>query len=126
MSEARLRPLKTYRTDGIDSASSGTALEAASEWHRLAQDGERLLGSRGWRLLRGYGRLMSGPYSGSYVSALPCEDVRSLLIALLRGERIPVHLMHRHRSGTYQSSSVLSLTEGRLMMHYPDHSEPAE
>jgi hypothetical protein len=101
------------------------AMEAAREGHQLGQEGERLLGLIGWRLFRGNGRLMSGRHSGSYVSALPCAEVRRLLIALLQGERVPVHLMHRHRSGNYESS-VLSLTAGRLVMHYADCSESAE
>lgn len=107
------------------SKSSHAALEAAREWHRLGKEGEALLGTKGWALLRSHGRLMSGPYSGSYVSGLPFSEARKLLLALQRGERIPVHLMHRHRSGNYESS-VLSLTGGRLVMHYPDRSEQAD
>jgi hypothetical protein len=101
------------------------ALEAAREWHRLGLEAEELLGIHGWSLLRSYGRLMSGPYSGSYVSGLPFGEVRKLLLALQRGERIDVHLMHRHRSGRYESSE-LSLTDGRLLMHYVDRTEPAD
>jgi hypothetical protein len=109
----------------IASVPCDAALEAAREWHRLGMEAEELLGVSGWSLLRSCGRLMSGPYSGSYVSALPAAEARRLLLALQRGELIPVHLMHRHRSGNYESS-VLSLTERRLLMHYPDRSEPAE
>lgn len=90
----------------------------------LGLEAEELLGARGWSLLRRYGKLMSGPRSGSYVSGLPISEARKLLGALQRGERIPVHLMHRHRSGHYESSE-LSLTNGRLLMRYPDRSEPA-
>lgn len=68
---------------------------------------------------------MSGPYSGHYVSGLPISEARKLLRALQGGERLPVHLMHRHRSGNSESSA-LSLADGRLVMHYPDRSEPAE
>jgi hypothetical protein len=106
-------------------ASSGTLMDAAREWHRLTEEGEALLGPTGWTLLRGYGRLMSGTFSGQYVSALPVAAARALLQALQRGERIPVHLMHRHRSGCYESS-WLSLADGRLLMHYADRTEPAE
>jgi hypothetical protein len=105
--------------------SPGSFMDFAREWRRLTHEGEALLGASGWALLRGYGRLMSGPYSGQYVSALPHAEVRALLHELHRGEQIPVHLMHRHRSGLYESSS-LSLAEGRLLMHYPDRTEPAE
>lgn len=99
-------------------------LAAAIEWHQLAQEAEALLGERGWVLLRSFGRMMSGPYSGRYVSALAPDEVRALLAALQRGARIPVHLMHRHQSGNYEAST-LSLADGCLMMHYPDRSEAA-
>lgn len=108
-----------------DVAAPNPTVEATREWHRLEVEAEELLGPTGWGLLRSYGRLMSGPYSGRYVSALPFSDVRQLLLALRRGERIPVHLMHRHRSGNYESS-VLSLSEEGLVMHYADRSELAE
>lgn len=100
-------------------------MDFARERHRLTQDAEALLGPTGWTLLRTYGRLMSGSFSGQYVSGLPDSEVRALLKALERGERIPVHLMHLHRSGCYESSR-LSLTEGRLMMHFPDRTERAD
>lgn len=107
-------------------ARSRVSLRAAvHEWHRLAHEGEAVLGPTGWVLLRRYGRMMSGTFSGQYVSGLPAAEVRALLEALQRGERIPVHLMHRHRSGCYESSS-LSLVHGRLLMHYSDRTEPAE
>ena len=112
------------REDGTRSSPPDPTLEVAREWHRLGLEAEELLGMRGWSLLRGYGKLMSGPYSGSYVSGIPFSEARKLLGALRRGERIPVHLMHRHRSGKYESSE-LSLTDGRLVMHYPDRNEPA-
>lgn len=115
----------TQETDSGGFAPLNPALEAAREWHQLRLDGERLLGVTGWRLFRGYGRLMSGPHSGSYVSSLPCDEVRRLLVAMQRGERIPVHLMHRHRSGTYDSSA-LSLVNGRLVMHFAERTESAE
>jgi hypothetical protein len=114
--------MKWFRTRA---ASPGTLMDAAREWHSLAQEGEALLGPTGWSLLRGYGKLMTGTYSGLYVSALPSSEVRAMLRTLQRGGRIPVHLMHRHRSGCYESSS-LSLTEGRLLMHYSDRTETAE
>ena len=106
-------------------ASPATLMEAAHEWDRLTQEGQALLGPTGWNLLRRYGRLMAGTYSGQYVSALPGAEVRALLQALQRGEQIPVHLMHRHRSGDYHSS-WLSLADSCLLMHYSDRTEPAE
>jgi hypothetical protein len=116
---AKLNRLSMRRPSGI------TLMDMARSNEQLAAEGVSLLGRRGWGLLRSYGRVMSGTYSGLYVSALPAAEVRTLLMALKRGERIPVHLMHRHRSGCYESSR-LSLTEGRLLMHYPDRTEPAE
>ncbi len=107
------------------SAPADSLLDFARERHRLAQDAEALLGPHGWTLLRTYGRLMSGRFSGQYVSALPDAEVRALLTALQRGEKIPVHLMHRHRSGCYESSR-LSLAEGGLMMNYLDRIESAD
>lgn len=79
----------------------------------------------GWALFRSYGRVMLGPYSGRYVSGLPAEEVHRLLTALKHGQRIPVHLMHRHRSGNYEASE-LSLSDGFLLMHYSGHDERAE
>jgi hypothetical protein len=113
--------LKELRSRGHSAAS---LMDAAHEWHGLAQEGEALLGRTGWSLMRGYGRMMSGPHSGQYVSALPVAEVRVLLQALQRGERVPVHLMHRHHSGRYEAS-WLSLANGRLAMHYPDRTDPA-
>jgi hypothetical protein len=115
---AKLKELRTRRQ------SAAALMDAAREWHALAQQGEALLGRKGWTLLRGYGRMMSGPYSGQYVSALPAAEAAVLLKALQRGETIPVHLMHRHRSGCYEAS-FLSLADGRLLMHYPGRTEPA-
>ena len=46
-------------------------------WLRKLQDLDRyalsLLGGRGRALLGSFGRLMDGPYGGSYVSALPSK-----------------------------------------------------
>lgn len=100
-------------------------MDFARERHRLTHDAEALLGPTGWALLRTYGRLMSGRFCGQYVSGLPDAEVRALLKALQHGEEIPVHLMHRHRSGCYESSR-LSLAQGRLMMHYRDRIEGAD
>jgi hypothetical protein len=106
-------------------SNRGSLMDAAREWNGLMQEGEALLGRDGWTLLRRYGRVMSGANSGHYVSALSTAEVRDLLSALQRGARVPVHLMHRHRSA-YYAPSELSLSDGRLLMHYPDRAEPAE
>lgn len=60
---------------------------------------ERLLGARGWALLRAYGRLMCGPHSGSYASSRPFDEQIGYVHRLLEGESLDIHLMHRHRSG---------------------------
>ena len=104
---------------------SPSLMDAAREWHSLGHEARALLGPRGWALFRSYGRLMSGTHSGQYVSALPASYVRALLQQLQAGNQVPVHLMHRHRSGCYESSR-LSVTDGRLLMHYPDRTEFAE
>lgn len=110
---------------GVRVSNPNSLMDAAREWNALGQEGEALLGRRGWSLLRAYGRVMSGASSGCYVSALPTREVQALLAALQRGERVSVHLMHRHRSAYYEPSE-LSLSNGRLLMHYPDRTEPAE
>jgi hypothetical protein len=120
-----LRMLSMAKELGTGPASLGSLMDVARKWGSMAQESEALLGPTGWALLRSYGRVMSGTYSGQYVSALPSAEVQNLLHALKRGERIPVHLMHRHRSGCYESSS-LSLVEGRLLMHYLEGTQSAE
>ena len=107
------------------SGSTNFVMEAALEIDRLRQEGEEVLGVAGWRLFRSYGRVMSGPYSGNYVSGLPFEEARRFIIALKQGQRVPVHLMHRHRSGNF-GVSELSVEDGSLVMHYATRSEPAE
>lgn len=107
------------------SGSTNLVMEAAVEWNRLRHEGEEVLGVAGWRLFRRFGRVMAGPYSGSYVSGLSFDETRRLLWALKEGRRIPVHLMHRHRS-TNPAASELSLADGCLVMHYATRSEPAE
>lgn len=72
----------------------------------LAREGEALLGTRQWTLLSSYGRLMAGPHAGSYFNALPVQTQRDMLSKLVAGEEIAVHLMHRHRSGHYEASSL--------------------
>ena len=67
---------------------------------------------------------MSGPHSGQYVSGLPDVEVRALVDALVAGHRVDIHLMHRHKSGNYESSR-LHIVAGALMMTFPDRDEMA-
>lgn len=97
------------------------ALQERLELHRSAVV---LFGNRNWRLVHSYGRVMSGPFSGLYVSGIPMPAVQAFIDALLRGEKIPVHLMHRHVSGNYESSR-LQLHGTRLWMHFPNRTELA-
>jgi len=76
-------------------------------------------------LLRSYGRLMSGPHSGRYVSGIPFELARQLVVAIAEGKEVHVHLMHRHRSGNYEASRT-RLVGGRLEMVFKDRVEPAD
>lgn len=86
---------------------------------KLKTESEGLLGERGWRLLCRYGRVMSGPHVGRYVSGLPYELQRDLVRRLVAGETVSIHLMHMHRSGDYKSS-CLRLRERSLMMVFND------
>lgn len=95
-----------------------------AEYLKLNRYAESVLGMRGWTLVRSHGRMMSGPNTGMYVSGVPFAEARWLVEELVHGRRIDVHLMHRHRSGNYESSS-LSLTDGRLTMHFTDRDELA-
>ena len=83
-----------------------------------------MLGERPWHLLLSYGKLMAGPNAGHYVSALPPEEQLALVNALLAGEMLAVHLMHRHQSGDHETSS-LRYVDGRLMMVFEDRVQLA-
>lgn len=89
---------------------------------RLAK---RLLGRRSWSLLSCYGRLMTGPHSGSYVSGVPFALQRELIHRLASGETVPVHLMHKHVSGSSESSSLRWSRDGGFVMVFPDREEKA-
>lgn len=94
--------------------------EAHLSLNRFAHE---VLGREQWRLLRYFGKLIDGGANGGlYVSGLPCEDARSIVERLIEGEVVAVHLMHRHRSGNYEASS-LWLHAGRLIMLFDDRSE---
>jgi hypothetical protein len=83
-----------------------------------------VLGECSWLLLSCYGKLMTGPQSGSYVGALSTREKWSLVKRLTNGETVDVHLMHRHRSGHYEASS-LRWAEGHLVMVFKDREVPA-
>jgi len=82
------------------------------------------IGERAWMLLTCYGKFMAPPHSGRYVSALPYEEQLQLVRRLQSGETVPVHLMHRHRSGNYRASS-LRWTPAGLVMVFSDYELPA-
>ena len=86
---------------------------------------ERRLGRRSWFLLSCYGRLMTGPHSGSYVSGVPFALQRELIHQLTRGETVPVHLMHKHVSGSSESSELHWSQDRGFVMVFPDREEKA-
>ena len=93
---------------------------------RVADLGERLLGRQQWSLLRSYGKCVGGPpFGGLYVSGMPAREVERLLNALAAGGTARIHLMHRHRSGDRERSSLRLGPEGALVMVYPDREVPA-
>lgn len=93
--------------------------KALEDYLALQRDAERLLGQRAWSLVRSYGKVMSGPDAGQYVSGIATVKARKLVVALAKGKRVNVHLMHRHQSGNYRVSSLV-LQDGRLLMIYTD------
>lgn len=90
----------------------------------LRRKGEQVLGRREWSLLTRYGKVMDGPHAGSYVSGLPAPAQLALLHCLLRGETVAVHLMHRHKSGCSEASS-LRMSSAGLLMVFLDRVEDA-
>lgn len=90
----------------------------------LRRHAEHLLGKRGWCLLSRFGRVMSGQYSGQYVSGVPTTIARCFVDKLVAGGTANIHLMHRHKSGNYESSQ-LRIVGGALVMVYEDREELA-
>ncbi len=86
---------------------------------KLRAKAQGLLGEWEWSLLESYGKLMAGPYSGLYVSALSGEEQLEIAERLVAGERLHIHLMHRHRSGHHEISS-LRWDGARLVMVFED------
>jgi hypothetical protein len=108
-------------TGGSASDAFQDATQASVDLHRHA---EAVLGAKCWRLVCSYGRFMSGLHSGQYVSGVPPDAAKAVVDALVRGEQVEVHLMHKHRSGNYESSA-LRLCNGRLVMVFDDREERA-
>jgi hypothetical protein len=98
--------------------------ETLSELAVAHAEGERLLGVRGWMLLTCEGKLTEGPCSGSYVSSRPSAEQIGYAHALLKGETLNIHLMHRHLGGKRDVSSLRWQAEG-LVMVYSDREELA-
>jgi len=89
----------------------------------LGRYGLEQLGERQWALLKWKGKLFTGPpYGGLYVSGIPTEMARAFIDVLIAGQTIPVHLMHKHRSGNYEVSS-LRMDGGRFVMVFEDREE---
>ena len=97
------KPTTTMKKDSAD---------GILQYIEIQKQAEGLLGERAFALLRSFGKLMGGPQSGLYVSGLPATGQLMLVQRLLAGDTVEVHLMHRHRSGNYESSS-LRWTHGR-------------
>ena len=91
---------------------------------QLRAEAERLLGDRAWFLLESYGKLMDGPHSGLYVSGISGDEKLAIAQRLVEGKTVHVHLMHRHRSGNYEASS-LRWEDGRLVMVFRDRERVA-
>lgn len=106
----------------MDDAGAYETGQAQPDRDGLDKHAASLVGERGWRLLCTYGRIMEGLDTGRYVSALAVPDASRIVDALAAGDEVPVHLMHRHRSGCYESSS-LRLQGGRLVMRFADREE---
>jgi hypothetical protein len=98
------------------------AMAAGSELDREASE---LLNPRAWKVLRRYGRIVGGPYSGLYVSGVPVDLQREIVRRLAAGETLLIHLMHTHRSGRHQGSAT-RWAEGELVMVYEDREVRAD
>lgn len=84
-----------------------------------------LIGKQAWSLLSSYGRIVNGTYSGSYVSGVPFAEQLNIARRLVRGETVPVHLMHRHRSGDSGLSWLRWSQTGGLVMVFSDREKKA-
>ena len=100
-------------------------MDETNPFRRLLEvrlEAEQILGARAWALLCSYWKLMDGPRSGLYVSGISFDDQLAIVHRLANGETVPVHLMHKHKSGNYEASS-LRWTANRFVMVFPDREE---
>lgn len=87
---------------------------------------EHLLGPRAWFLLSCYGKLREeGPYPGCYVSGASAQLQLDLIRRLYSGHTVPVHLMHRHKSGDSELSTLRWSPERGLVMVFENREERA-
>lgn len=91
----------------------------------VCREAEGLIGKCAWALLSRYGRLVGGRHTGFYVSGVPYAVQLDIVRQLVRGETVSVHLMHRHRSGHYEPSSLRWSLGGGLVMVYRNRTEEA-
>lgn len=105
-------------------AEAKLTLEGVLRDAALRLEGEKLLGARNFFLLEMYGKFMNGPHSGLYVSGTPMTEHLDLARRLIAGESLDIHLMHRHVSGNYESSTS-RWRDGRLVMVFKDREELA-
>lgn len=90
----------------------------------VRQQAEQLIGARAWALVSSFGKLMDGPQAGLYVSGIAFDEQLAVVRRLACGETVPVHLMHKHKSGNYQASA-LRLSSSGLVMVFADREELA-
>lgn len=91
----------------------------------VRQHAERLIGTEAWALVSCFGKLMDGPMAGAYVCGMAFNEQLALLQRLADGQTVPVHLMHKHRSGNYEASELRLSNGGELLMVFPDREERA-
>jgi hypothetical protein len=108
----------------LEPQMNDTALNAFKQRIEVHRKAERLIGTRAWLLVSCYGKLTEGPNAGSYVSGLPMCLQLDLIRQLSERATVPVHLMHRHKSGEYERSS-LRWSRGDLFMVFNDREELA-
>jgi len=109
-----------------ESPASRSGAGSKSSWNAgiaLKKHARESLGPEQWRLVEYFGKVMDGsPHSGLYVSGLPTDAARTIVDDLMDGRSVAVHLMHRHKSGNYEAST-LCRRSGRLIMLFDDRSE---
>jgi hypothetical protein len=102
---------------------SGAEKKEWGEYLALTKYARDAMGPEQWRLVKYFGKIMDGgPHGGLYVSGLPIAEARLIVENLMEGRSVAVHLMHRHRSGVYETST-LCRRAGRLIMLFDERSE---